>query len=191
MFLLLTLNKEILARYLIYLNWQKQSFRGVLRKRCSENMQQTYKLSINWTRFSAWVFSCKFIAYFQNHFFLRVPLDDCFWIESASLIECLRGRGIRLFLLGNWNSSPSNIYLFKFNNRNTRKRCEICSKLTIKTLERRLYVGPCQTLVFTCSKWTKENTRKRCEIFSKLTIRTPERHHWSHRGVFIVSVEHI
>ena len=25
-----------------------------------------------------------------------------------------------------------NIYLFKFNNRNTRKRCEICSKLTIK-----------------------------------------------------------
>ena len=30
-----------------------------------------------------------------------------------------------------------NIYLFKVNNRNTRKRCEICSKLTIKILERR------------------------------------------------------
>ena len=28
---------------------------------------------------------------------------------------------------------PANIYLFKLNNRNTRKRCEICSKLTIKT----------------------------------------------------------
>ena len=27
--------------------------------------------------------------------------------------------------------------LFKGDNRNTRKRCEICSKLTIKTLERR------------------------------------------------------
>ena len=27
--------------------------------------------------------------------------------------------------------------LFKFNNRNTRKRCEICLKLTIKTPERR------------------------------------------------------
>ena len=27
--------------------------------------------------------------------------------------------------------------LFKVNNRNTRKRCEICSKLTIKTPERR------------------------------------------------------
>ena len=27
----------------------------------------------------------------------------------------------------------ANIYLFKVNNRNTRKRCKICSKLTIKT----------------------------------------------------------
>ena len=32
---------------------------------------------------------------------------------------------------------PANIYLFKDNNRNSRKRCEICSKLTIKTPERR------------------------------------------------------
>ena len=32
---------------------------------------------------------------------------------------------------------PDNIYLFKVNNRNTRKRCEICSELTIKTPERR------------------------------------------------------
>ena len=32
---------------------------------------------------------------------------------------------------------PASIYLHKVNNRNTRKRCEICSKLTIKTPERR------------------------------------------------------
>ena len=32
---------------------------------------------------------------------------------------------------------PVNIYLFKVNNRSTRKRCEICSKLAIKTPERR------------------------------------------------------
>ena len=31
---------------------------------------------------------------------------------------------------------PTNIYFFKVNNRNTRKRCEICSKLIIKTPER-------------------------------------------------------
>ena len=31
----------------------------------------------------------------------------------------------------------TNIYLFKVNNRNTRKRCNTCSKLTTKTAERR------------------------------------------------------
>ena len=30
---------------------------------------------------------------------------------------------------------PVNIYLFEVNNRNTRKSCEICSKLTRKTPE--------------------------------------------------------
>ena len=34
-------------------------------------------------------------------------------------------------------AKKSNICLSKGNNRNTRKRCEICSKLTIKTAERR------------------------------------------------------
>ena len=33
--------------------------------------------------------------------------------------------------------NPANQYLFKFNNRNTRKRCELCSKLAIKISERR------------------------------------------------------
>ena len=32
---------------------------------------------------------------------------------------------------------PVGIYLLKVNTRNTRTRCEICSKLTIKTPERR------------------------------------------------------
>ena len=36
---------------------------------------------------------------------------------------------LTIFLVGN--------YIFKVNNRNTRERCEICSKLTIKTPERR------------------------------------------------------
>ena len=31
----------------------------------------------------------------------------------------------------------ANVYLFKCNNRNTRKRCEICLKLTVKTPEQR------------------------------------------------------
>ena len=35
------------------------------------------------------------------------------------------------------NYNPAKIYLFKVNNRGTRKRYEICSKLTINTPERR------------------------------------------------------
>ena len=35
------------------------------------------------------------------------------------------------------DTNPAGNYMFKVNNRNTRTRCEICSKLTIKTPERR------------------------------------------------------
>ena len=40
---------------------------------------------------------------------------------------------------------PAGIYLLKVNNRNIRARCEICSKLTIKTPERRHW---CRSGVF-------------------------------------------
>ena len=43
----------------------------------------------------------------------------------------------QLFQFFNADILPANIYLFKFNNRNTRKRCQKCSKLKIKTPERR------------------------------------------------------
>ena len=36
-----------------------------------------------------------------------------------------------------WLYHVANIYLFKVNNRNSRKRCGICSDLTLKTPERR------------------------------------------------------
>ena len=39
--------------------------------------------------------------------------------------------------LNMFSDFPAGIYLLKVNNRNTRIKCEICSKLTIKTLERR------------------------------------------------------
>ena len=60
---------------------QKQPFRDVLKKNCSENMQQIYRrtpmprydlnkvaLQLYWNRTSTWVFSCKFAAVFQNTF---------------------------------------------------------------------------------------------------------------------------
>ena len=35
------------------------------------------------------------------------------------------------------HNNPASIYLLKVKNRNTKTRCEICSKLTIKTPEQR------------------------------------------------------
>ena len=62
-------------------NRQKQPVRGVLRNRCSENIQQIYRrtpllkcdftkvaLQLYWKHLLARVFSCKFAAYFQNTF---------------------------------------------------------------------------------------------------------------------------
>ena len=44
----------------------------------------------------------------------------------------------RFFISGVWNvKNPAGNYILKLNNKSTRTRCEICSKLTIKTLERR------------------------------------------------------
>ena len=69
------------SRFAIWLLIQKQPSRGVLKKRCSENMQQIcrehpcrsvilIKLQSNFieNRTLTWVFSCKFAAYFQNTF---------------------------------------------------------------------------------------------------------------------------
>ena len=39
-------------------------------------------------------------------------------------------------ILKNCNYYSTGNYMFKVNNRNTRTRCEICSKATIKTAER-------------------------------------------------------
>ena len=48
---------------------QKHPPRGVVRKRCSENMQQIYRGAyFNKVGTSAWMFSCKFTAYFQSTF---------------------------------------------------------------------------------------------------------------------------
>ena len=43
---------------------------------------------------------------------------------------------------------PAGNYMFKVNNRNTRTRCEICSKLAIKIPERRQrpYFTPCSSV---------------------------------------------
>ena len=47
----------------------------------------------------------------------------------------------QVFMLYIFNGiTPVGNYMFKVNNRNTRTKCEICSKLTIDTTERRYCV---------------------------------------------------
>ena len=46
-------------------------------------------------------------------------------------------RNSKIELFVRYLDIPAGIYLLKVNNGNTRTRCEICSKLTIKTPERR------------------------------------------------------
>ena len=49
-------------------------------------------------------------------------------MNTARFLKCVRPF---------FSTIPAGIYLLKVNNRNTKTRFEICSELTIKTLERR------------------------------------------------------
>ena len=95
-----------------------------------------------------------------NNCFLYCPFIVCFYycvLKCQCLLTDLyqictlptqvlisRSRELRFWVWANLvrtlkslsRNCPGNIYLFKVENRNTRKRCEICSKL-IKTPERR------------------------------------------------------
>ena len=91
------------AKFYHHQSSQNEPSRGVLIKRCSENMQQIYKrtpilkcgfnsyisVSVIW-RFSMGVlYICRI---FSEHLLLRTPLDDCFWkslITNAQKIVLL------------------------------------------------------------------------------------------------------
>ena len=74
------------------------------------------------------------------------PVDESGYkiIDSSALKEILSCNGektgrVEIRYKKNGHSTvllhPAGNYMFKVNNRNTRTRCEICSKLTIKTSE--------------------------------------------------------
>ena len=83
---------------------QKHPSRGVLRRRCSENMQQIYsrtsmpKCHFNkaakqlcWNHTSAWVSYCKFAAYFQKNFLTehlrKTGFENCIYNPVKYLWE--------------------------------------------------------------------------------------------------------
>ena len=57
--------------------------------------------------------------------FIIIHINTSFFIHNLITSNFLKGQ------------FPVGIYLLKVNNRNTRTKCEICSKLTIKTQQRR------------------------------------------------------
>ena len=61
-------------------------------------------------------------------------------ILSGSSISKFQGQFLTVSNEKKISPFQINIYLFKVNNRNTGKKCEICLKLTVKTSERRHYV---------------------------------------------------
>ena len=78
--------------------FQTQPSRGVLRQRCSENMQQFYKrtpmpkcdfnkiaLQLYWNRTSSYVFCCKFAACFQDTF-----SEEHFWMAASNFCRKLQ-----------------------------------------------------------------------------------------------------
>ena len=57
--------------------------------------------------------------------------------SSGEIGKCSSDFGKKAFADETGSSCPVDIYVLNVNNRNTRKKCEICSKLTIKILEQR------------------------------------------------------
>ena len=61
---------------------------------------------------------------------------DFNWQKDTDYFDCLK-YALKIMNKTHRDRLPPNIYFFKVNNRNNRKTCEVCSKLTIKTPERR------------------------------------------------------
>ena len=103
------------------------------------------ELSWNWSTWSEIWYGCYW------NFCKTQVLEVKFNIGAISIISKWRSiffnyelniwkRGIKFRSRNHQNvNNPAGIYLLKVNNRNTRTRCEMCSKLTIKTLERRYW----------------------------------------------------
>ena len=80
-----------------------------------------------------------------------------FWAKSGFS----ETKGLYSHWLVSYSIIPAGIYLFKVNNGNTRKTCEICSKLTIKMVPLLLNLNIFHTLYyftqcFYCRLWTNK-----------------------------------
>ena len=66
---------------------QNQPSKGILRKRRSENMQQNLQENTHLNHAWAWMFSCKFAAYFQSTF-----SQEHHWVSVSEYSYCQKCR---------------------------------------------------------------------------------------------------
>ena len=91
----------------------------ILSKEIFLNIIVLYQCIVYWINFQS-------IYYFQNYIYISKSITLYTFIvffKSVESLECIL--------------NPAGTYMFKVNNRNTRTRYEICSKLAIKTPQRR------------------------------------------------------
>ena len=91
-----------------------------------------------------------------GNFFGSIPISlDVLTYLNLNLIrgtvKCLHEKKSNYWVLVIITSNPAGIYLLKVNNRNTRTRCKICLKLTIKIPEQRQYLKIFHTLFYCVS----------------------------------------
>ena len=116
------------------------------------------------------VFSCKYCENFYERLFCRTSANSCFchfWIDFLQKQRCpevLHKKSV----WKNFRKFVRNIYLFKFNNRNTIKGPEtpvihICFRIEWLVWEILHMVSIIAQQTFTCSKSTIETLRKDME----------------------------
>ena len=67
----------------------------------------------------------------------KTGFNQCFFSSVMSIFKIFTRTVYAVNLATKSHGVPASIYWFKVNNENTRTMCQICSKLTIKTPERR------------------------------------------------------
>ena len=130
------------------ITWSKNIHRsklhhGILERGNKETNKQKQKWNVLYSHGNGVTYiesksltSCKLIKTPQNYEEISLSFD-----EVNKTMQ--KTSGVKLshhFPLSKHNQMifiPAGMYLLKVNNRNTRTRCEICSKLTINTPERR------------------------------------------------------
>ena len=127
---------------------------------CQKDPIKTFVLVLN-TPIKSPIILTKILAFWKD-FVQRRYANNATFRRKVILLTPWYVNGKKCFFFQ--EMFPAGIYLLKVNNRNTRTRCEICLKLTIKTSERCHY---CRSGVFIVNL---EHISHRILVFLLLTL---------------------